>query len=226
MKNPGFPMIAACVAGTLCLATVALAQEAAKPAVPPKGEAVVSSTEVTATVLKVDQKTREVTLKKQDGTEYSFVAGDAVKNLAQVNVGDVIVATYTEAIAYEVKKGGKPAELKAAGIVPDLMKRGAVRTVYDGRYLFARYFSPKQHNRPTTLEELLRFNDVELFDTQADSLEMTNLAAPAVRNRELLLAMNDKLNRLIDDEVGEDVGQMLPGGVDGGWVATPAVHDL
>ncbi len=106
MKNPGFPMIAACVAGTLCFATVALAQEAAKPAAPSKGEAVISSTEVTATVLKVDQNTREVTLKKQDGTEYSFVAGDAVKNLAQVHVGDVVVATYTEAIAYEVKKGG------------------------------------------------------------------------------------------------------------------------
>jgi DNA invertase Pin-like site-specific DNA recombinase len=34
------------------------------------------------------------------------------------------------------------------------------------------------------------------------------------------------LNRLIDEEVGEDVGQMLPGGVDAGWVATPAVNDL
>ncbi len=107
MKNPGFPMLAACVAGTLCLATVAVAQEAAKPVAPPKGEAVVSSTEVTATVVKVDQKSREVTLRKQDGSEYSFVAGDAVKNLAQVNAGDVVVATYTEAIAYEVKKGGK-----------------------------------------------------------------------------------------------------------------------
>lgn len=40
------------------------------------------------------------------------------------------------------------------------------------------------------------------------------------------MAMNAKLNRLIDEEVGEDIGQMLPGGVDGGWVATPAVHDL
>ncbi len=109
MKNPVFPMIAACVAGTLSLSTAALAQTAAKPAAPAKGEAVVSSTEVTATVLKVDQKTREVTLRKQDGTEYSFVAGDAVKNLAQVNVGDVVVATYTEAVAYEVKKGGKAA---------------------------------------------------------------------------------------------------------------------
>jgi len=26
--------------------------------------------------------------------------------------------------------------------------------------------------------------------------------------------------------VGEDAGQMLPGGVDAGWVATPAVNDL
>jgi len=33
--------------------------------------------------------------------------------------------------------------------------------------------------------------------------------------------MNARLNRLIDEEVGEDAGQMLPGGVDAGWVATP-----
>jgi arylsulfatase len=32
--------------------------------------------------------------------------------------------------------------------------------------------------------------------------------------------MSAKLNAIIDKEVGEDVGQMLPGGVDGGWVAT------
>ncbi len=40
------------------------------------------------------------------------------------------------------------------------------------------------------------------------------------------MMMNGKLNHLIAEEVGEDVGQMLPGGVDGGWAATPAVHDL
>ena len=38
--------------------------------------------------------------------------------------------------------------------------------------------------------------------------------------------MNAKLNALLDAQVGEDVGQMLPGGVDGGWVETSATRNL
>jgi len=94
---------AACLAAALCLATVARAEA---PAAAPKGEAVMASATVTATVVKVDQTTREVTLKGEDGREVSFVAGEDVKNLAQVKPGDVVTATYAEALAYEVKKGG------------------------------------------------------------------------------------------------------------------------
>ena len=124
------------------------------------------------------------------------------------------------AVAF-MKKGGKPGELKATGVVPDMMKRGAVRSIFDGRFVFSRYFSPKQHNRPTTLEDLRRYNDLELFDVEADPLELTNLAG-SEKHRELVLAMNDALNRLIDAEVGEDRGQMLPGGADAGWEVTAA----
>ena len=63
---------------------------------------------------------------------------------------------------------------------PDLNKRGAIRAIFDGRYRFARYFSPRQHNRPQTLEALFKLN----------------------------------------------VGQMLPGGVDAGWVVTDAAYDV
>jgi arylsulfatase len=119
-----------------------------------------------------------------------------------------------------IQKGGKPDQLKSAGIVPDMTKRGAVRSIFDGRYVFSRYFSPKQHNRPTTLEEIYQYNDVELFDLKADPLEIKNLAMDRAQNAELIVAMNDKLNRLIDMEVGEDRGQMLPGGAEAGWEVT------
>jgi arylsulfatase A-like enzyme len=118
------------------------------------------------------------------------------------------------------------ARIKESGLRPDMMKRGAIRSVFDGRYQFTRYFSPKQHNRPDSIETLFELNDVELFDLQEDPHELDNLALDPVKNADLIIAMNAKLNRLIDTEVGEDVGQMLPGGIDAGWVATPAVHDL
>ncbi len=104
MRKSGFSMVVGCVAVALCVTSLALAQASAAP---PKGEAVLASVQVTATVAKINQKTREVTLKADDGQEYAFVAGDEVKNLAQVKKGDLVVATYTEALAYEVKKSGK-----------------------------------------------------------------------------------------------------------------------
>lgn len=95
---------AACAAAVLAFVTTAHAET---PAAEPQGEAVLATATVTATVVKVDQKTREVTLKGEDGEEFSFVASADVKNLAQMKPGDVVTATYAEALAYEVKKGGE-----------------------------------------------------------------------------------------------------------------------
>ena len=116
--------------------------------------------------------------------------------------------------------------VKETGFKPDLRKRGSMRTVFDGRHKFTRYFSPLQRNRPTTLDTLYQYNDPELFDLEKDPSEMRNLAATKGANEATVLAMNAKLNALIAAEVGEDVGQMLPAGVDGGWVATNAARDV
>lgn len=128
--------------------------------------------------------------------------------------------------ARDLLQQGGPEKIKEAGLRPDMMKRGAIRSVFDGRHQFTRYFSPKQHNRPTSLEGLFELNDVELFDHQNDPNEVENLALDREKHADLLIAMNAKLNRLVDEEVGEDIGQMLPGGVDGGWVPISAATYL
>jgi len=107
MKRFANPMAAACAAVALSLAIVAHAEA---PAAAPKGEGIAAKVEVTATVAKIDQKTREVTLKADDGREFSFVASEDVKNLPQVKVGDVVHVAYAEAFVYDVKKGGAAAD--------------------------------------------------------------------------------------------------------------------
>lgn len=107
MTHSRFRIMFTGLAAALCLAPAILAQTPSKPAEPPKGEVTLSSLEATATVKAIDQATREVTLTLSDGTDHSFVAGDAVKNLDQVQKGDVVRVTYTEALAYEVKKSSQ-----------------------------------------------------------------------------------------------------------------------
>jgi len=99
----------ACAAGCSTpevAAPAAAAAPAPAPAATPKGETLVATVEATAIVTAIDQKTREVTLQKEDGTEVTFVASEDVKNLAQVKKGDVLRVVYGEALAYEVRKGG------------------------------------------------------------------------------------------------------------------------
>lgn len=91
------------------VATPAASAPAPAPVAAPRGETLVATVELTAIVTAIDHATRAVTLKKEDGTEVSFVASEDVKNLAQVEVGDVLHVVYAEALAYEVRKGGTTA---------------------------------------------------------------------------------------------------------------------
>jgi arylsulfatase len=118
-----------------------------------------------------------------------------------------LIAVAGEAIA----AGKNPREsMKAKGFKPDLKKRGSVRTVFDGRYKFSRYFSPVDRNKPGNLEELYKVNDVELFDLQTDPSETVNLAADREKNGDLIARMSGKLETLIKAEIGQDDGREMP----------------
>ena len=91
-----------------------------------------------------------------------------------------------------------------------LDKRGFLSFVFDGRHKFARYYAPTAFNTPRTLEEILKNNDVQLFDLQSDPDEMRNLALEPEKNRETILRMNGLLNDLMAKEVGVNDGRFLP----------------
>ena len=115
-------------------------------------------------------------------------------------------------LAAEAKAVGKSPVLAVLKqrYVPDLKKRGRVRTVFDGRYKFSRYFSPLDHNQPATLDQLYEANDVELFDLQTDPEEMTNMAADGDQNSDLITLMSRKLDAVVKAEIGVDDGRKLP----------------
>jgi Cu/Ag efflux protein CusF len=158
-------------------------------AVAQQGETVVSSQKVTATVTKVDQKTREVTVKTEDGKESTFVAGDAVKNLAQLKAGDLITAVYTEAIAYEVKKGGTtgaeasaaaagaPLGAKPAGVIAQQTTVTVKITAIDPSVPSVTFVGPQGNSRTIKVRYPERLKGVSVGDT----VELTYTEALAVK---------------------------------------------
>jgi hypothetical protein len=96
--------------------------------------------------------------------------------------------------------------------VPDLEKRELFRCVFDGRYKLVRHFGLGRYNLPASVERLLADNDVALYDLSLDPEEMDNLADPAnpKYSEGLLSAMNQKLNALIAEEIGEDKALFTP----------------
>jgi arylsulfatase len=111
--------------------------------------------------------------------------------------------------AMSEKKHPKEA-IQAAGYQPDLKRRGSLRAVFDGRHKFSRYFAPTERNRPGSIDELYRANDVELYDLQADPGELANLALDREKNGDLVAALSVKLEAAIQAEIGVDDGREMP----------------
>jgi len=100
---------------------------------------------------------------------------------------------------------------KAKGLIKSVRNshfdaRHVMRGVYDGRYKFIRYHAINEHNQPATIDDLYRDNDVALYDLWEDPDEMDNLAnhGNPKFDETLVASMNDKLNALIREELGDD----------------------
>ncbi len=162
-------------------------------------------------------------LKNPESAKFDAIRTGALYNY---NMLAFVDGDFLSKVSKFLREGGKPTEIADKNWRPNLNKRGAIRSVFDGRYKFNRYFSPMEHHTPKSIEELFANNDVELFDVKSDPNEMQNLATDKRANGDLIVAMNNKLNALIDSEVGDDDGQMLPTGKDVNWKLDPSISKL
>jgi arylsulfatase A-like enzyme len=104
-----------------------------------------------------------------------------------------------------------PGRIAADVGIPENPPRMLIRGVFDGRHKFARYFRVTEHNEPRDWDSLVAHNDLELYDIKADPDELTNLAHKPDDHKDLILALNEKTNALIDNEIGKDDGSIYPG---------------
>ena len=103
-RNVLRPLAAALIA--TAIAVPALAQTQGLSPTGPGTAAAARVTTVTATVTNIDLTTRQVTLRRPDGSTFLVVAGEQVRNLPQLRVGDTVTLEFYDTLALELKKGG------------------------------------------------------------------------------------------------------------------------
>ena len=90
---------------------VSAAEPSGKPGVMAEDTAV-----AVATVVAVDEKTRNITLKGPEGDKWTFTAGPEVRNFAQIKRGDRVIVTYYEGFALALGPKGSGAKEKASAV--------------------------------------------------------------------------------------------------------------
>lgn len=100
---------ASLIASSLLASTAPAAAQASQPKVAvikaPGAISGVATVTATATVQKIDKKTRVITLKKDTGEIVDFTAGDEVRNFAQIKVGDIVTTKLTNTLDIRLVKG-------------------------------------------------------------------------------------------------------------------------
>lgn len=138
---------------------------------------------------------------------------DAIREAALFNyVGlQTVDSLYMMRVCRDIAEGRPAPPFSEAK--PDMSRRGFISFVFDGRYKYSRYYAPDNFNTPGTLDELLANNEIELFDLENDPNELENLGVDTKTNAELIMRMNDLLNRMIAKEVGINDGGFFPEGL-------------
>jgi Cu/Ag efflux protein CusF len=100
------------IAALVAMPVVAGAQKT----VTPPAEVIKAS----ATIQQIDSTTRRITLRNEDGSEDTMMAGPEIQRFSELKVGDKVNVTYYASTVYQVRRPGTkgPAPSESAAIVP------------------------------------------------------------------------------------------------------------
>lgn len=134
-------LISGALFGTLLMLGACQNKEPApQPASPvaPTHATISNEFSATAEVATVDAKTRVVTLRREDGSLMQVKCGEAVRNFAQIAVGDTLHVRYTETLEATLLPAGETAEPATAvaasvGAEPGATPAGGVGVAISAR---------------------------------------------------------------------------------------------
>ena len=94
-----------------------------------------TTTHMQGRVLAIDARLRQLDVELADGRTVGLKAGQEVRRLNDIRVGDLISVAFTEALVLELRKGGAPIVARSQGTDvrrgPSNMAPAAVRTTED-----------------------------------------------------------------------------------------------
>jgi len=156
------------------------------------GIARTESVSARATVKAIDQQTRSVTLEGADGNQIALTAGDEVRNLAQVKVGDTVLVHYYTSAAYVLAPSGtklpeNSLTVGAARAAPGEKPGAAVGTkmVVSGLVVAV---DPTQHT-------------ISLVDPKGGRVRSVNVVTPEGQQSMKLVKVGDTITAVITDAV-------------------------
>lgn len=91
---------------------------------PPNSAEITNEVKAEATVRAIDRLTRQITLRREDGTQFAFVAGPEVRNFDQIEVGDTVKAHYIEMLSARKLAPDEPSTETAGEVATARAERG------------------------------------------------------------------------------------------------------
>lgn len=188
-------LIAALAAGVAMIAACTTPAPPPSATQSPEPVRIMEEAESVAVVESVNQRTREVVLRGQDGDRVAVTAGPEVRNLAQLRRGDRVVVTYGEALAVEMappgasgpplevaggavrarpgqRPGGAAGRQVRARVRIEAVDRGTGRVAFVGSRGVRRVVTPREPEMVDFVRRLRPGDEVDVTYTEAAAVRV------------------------------------------------------